>query len=73
MVEPIVRCPYCLHRNEYMPMIDYCGGRFVCAKCGHTVRRASKTFRCRCRHCKETGTLIPETAVRSGFARMDNT
>ena len=70
MVETIVRCPYCveLQLNAFMPMIDCFGGRFVCAKCGHVVMRASKTFRCRCRRCAEKDVFIPERA-RAGLAR----
>jgi DNA-directed RNA polymerase subunit RPC12/RpoP len=51
MAAKIVRCPYCVDRNAFMPMIDCFGGRFVCAKCGHVVMQAINTFRCRCRHC----------------------
>lgn len=35
MTKRVVRCPYRVAGNVFMPMIALADGAFVCAKCGH--------------------------------------
>jgi hypothetical protein len=63
MVDIIVRCPYCVRLNEFMPMDAKRDGRCVCPNCGHVVIPGSKTLRCSCDHCKAM-----EAFVRDGRA-----
>jgi len=52
MVEPIVRCPYCVEVDDFMPMDATGDGRYTCPKCGHVVMPGSRTVRCPCIRCK---------------------
>jgi hypothetical protein len=45
----VVRCLYCLTGIEFIPMIAYKDGRFVCRNCAHTVRPGVPEYRCTCR------------------------
>ena len=50
-----VRCPYCVHDNEFKAMIDLTGGAagtFYCTACRHLVRAGEPEFRCLCPNCK---------------------
>ena len=46
-----VRCPYCTAGIDFLPMVAYKDGRFVCRDCGHTVRPGVLEYRCLCRPC----------------------
>jgi hypothetical protein len=46
-----VRCPYCTAGIDFLPMVAYKDGRFVCRDCGHTVRPGVLEYRCFCRPC----------------------
>ena len=48
----IVRCPYCVRQDDFMPMDSTADGRCICRKCGHIVVPGSRTVRCPCEHCK---------------------
>lgn len=52
MVDTIVRCPYCVRLDEFMPMDATGDGRCICPKCGHVVIPGSRTLRCLCDHCR---------------------
>jgi hypothetical protein len=47
----VVRCLHCLTGIEFIPMIAYKDGRFVCRNCAHTVRPGVPEYRCTCRAC----------------------
>jgi hypothetical protein len=47
----IVRCPYCIAACEFLVMRAYKDGRFVCDRCGHTVRLEIYGYECACRNC----------------------
>jgi hypothetical protein len=46
-----VRCPFCLAGAEFLVMVAYKDGRFVCRDCAHTVRPGVPEYRCICRLC----------------------
>ena len=49
----VVRCLHCVADGEFIPMLAYKDGRFVCAWCAHTVRVDNPEYRCTCRRCLE--------------------
>jgi hypothetical protein len=49
----VVRCPYCVGAGEFIPMLAYKDGRFVCVWCAHTVRTDNPAYHCTCRRCIE--------------------
>lgn len=48
-----VRCPYCTVGIDFQPLRAYKDGRFVCDKCGHTVRPGESAYVCTCRDCRK--------------------
>jgi hypothetical protein len=48
MAERVVRCPYCVVGNEFMPMIALADGAFACAKCGHLELPGNDDLKCQC-------------------------
>jgi hypothetical protein len=48
----LLRCPYCTVGPDFTPLKAYTDGRFVCDKCGHTVRPGEPNYRCTCRDCR---------------------
>jgi len=57
MTERVVRCPYCVVGNEFMPMIALADGAFVCAKCGHLEMPGHDDLKCHCSRCIELRAL----------------
>ena len=57
MTMTVVRCPYCVSGDEFMPMTAVADGRFVCGKCGHLAIPSDENFRCACRKCFELRAL----------------
>jgi hypothetical protein len=59
----VVRCSYCVGNSEFVPMLAYKDGRFVCVWCAHTVRPGDPEYHCICRRCLETArsplSLVP--------------
>ena len=53
MTERVLRCPYCVVGNEFMPMIALADGAFVCAKCGHLEIPGNEDLKCHCSRCVE--------------------
>jgi hypothetical protein len=51
MIEPTVRCPYCILANESRPMVIHVDGTLICGRCGHTARPIDKRYECRCSKC----------------------
>jgi len=49
--EEIVRCPYCVSYDEFMPMIDDVERGFHCEQCGHVSMPSKRAFRCSCPKC----------------------
>jgi len=47
----IVRCPFCVSCDEFMPMIDHAERGFHCRQCGHISMPNKRAFRCSCRKC----------------------
>jgi hypothetical protein len=47
----VIQCPHCLTGIEFMPLIAYRDGRFVCRDCAHTVRPGQPEYVCSCRSC----------------------
>jgi hypothetical protein len=45
-------CPYCSAQPVFHPMVGYKDGRFVCWKCGHTLRPCEPMYECLCRNCR---------------------
>jgi hypothetical protein len=33
-----IRCGYCFAQDEFLPLLAHKDGRFICYRCGHTVR-----------------------------------
>src|SRR5450432_1078280 len=46
-------CPYCSAPAAFQPMVAYKDGRFVCWKCGHTLRPEEPIYECLCRNCQK--------------------
>lgn len=53
MVEPVVRCPYCVLENDFMQMVAHLDGRMICRKCGHVVKTWDADFKCSCAKCRQ--------------------
>jgi hypothetical protein len=47
----VIRCPYCALGWDFRPLTPHQDGRFVCEKCGHTVRPGEIAYLCTCRKC----------------------
>ena len=47
----VIRCMYCVARNEFLPMLAYKDGRSVCFRCAHTVKPGDSPYHCTCRNC----------------------
>ncbi len=47
----IVRCPYCAAGQEFLLMLAYKDGRYVCLECAHTQRPGDPNYKCQCRSC----------------------
>lgn len=47
----VIRCPYCVLGFDFRPMPAHKDGRFVCEKCGHTVRPEETAYLCSCCRC----------------------
>jgi len=51
----IMRCPYCVERGEFMPMIERSDGNwFACDRCGHLVLPQNPMYKCTCARCAQT-------------------
>jgi hypothetical protein len=49
-----LRCHYCtVAAVDFKPMRAYKDGRFVCDKCGHTIRPGEPAYICSCRDCRK--------------------
>jgi len=53
MTEQVVRCPYCVLGNYFVPMLSRPEGWFICSKCGHSAIPEKPEFRCFCQKCGE--------------------
>jgi hypothetical protein len=52
-------CAWCWTGLEFLPMLAYKEGRYVCFKCAHTVYPGVLGHQCQCRRCiRVTQTLI---------------
>jgi DNA-directed RNA polymerase subunit RPC12/RpoP len=63
MADPVVRCPYCVRRGEFLAMDLTGDGRYVCSRCGHIVILGSRTLRCPCDHCKAMEAFVRDGQV----------
>ena len=52
MTERVLRCPYCVVGDEFMPMIALADGAFL-AKCGHLEIPGNEDLKCHCSRCVE--------------------
>ena len=69
MLNAVVRCPFCVRADGFMPMYANGGDRYVCPKCGHIVMASgSATFRCSCRHCEAMDAYFPRKLRKSWSA-----
>ena len=50
MTEQMVRCPYCLLSDQFMPMLQR-PDWFVCEQCGHVLLPGDPDFKCACDGC----------------------
>jgi hypothetical protein len=53
MADEIIRCPYCVLDDHFMPMSSTPKGWFICPTCGHSAIPEKREFRCFCRKCGE--------------------
>jgi hypothetical protein len=53
MDDQIVRCPYCVVGDHFVPMLPRAEGWFTCVECGHTANPAKPEFKCFCQKCGE--------------------
>ena len=53
MADPIVRCPYCVVGDHFVPMLPRSGGWFICLECRHTANPEKPEFKCSCQKCRE--------------------
>jgi hypothetical protein len=53
MDEQVVRCPYCVVGDHFVPMLPRPEGLFTCVECGHTAIPEKPEFKCSCQKCGE--------------------
>jgi len=46
-----VRCPYCIHEQQFRPMIQVKDGSYECETCDHMTSPGMPTFKCNCKKC----------------------
>jgi len=51
-MQEIVRCPFCVLRDEFRPMVAHIDGRYICDKCGHITLPRNRQYECRCPKCE---------------------
>ena len=74
MTERVLRCPYCVVGNEFMPMIALADGAFVCAKCGRLEIPGKDDLKCHCSRCYRVEVAwLPSLRLKStGMSRRPN-
>jgi hypothetical protein len=54
-----VRCPYCVTKDNFLPMVEVTFGVFLCRQCGHSVMMLVSTYECKCEKCVRARQPLP--------------